>query len=72
MDRFFAVVNPAAGGGRSAKLAGPALARVRKNCRLTFLLHLDRGTPHSLRAKPTIKAIGASSLSVVMELPTRF
>ena len=30
MDRFFAVVNPAAGGGRSAKLAGPALARLRE------------------------------------------
>jgi diacylglycerol kinase (ATP) len=30
MDRFFAVVNPAAGGGRSAKLAGPALARLRQ------------------------------------------
>ena len=29
MDRFFAIVNPAAGGGRSAKLAGPALARLR-------------------------------------------
>jgi len=28
--RFFAVVNPAAGGGRSAKLAGPALARLRE------------------------------------------
>src|SRR5438309_12045267 len=28
MDRFFAIVNPAAGGGRSAKLAGPALARL--------------------------------------------
>ena len=26
-DRFLAIVNPAAGGGRSAKLAGPALAR---------------------------------------------
>src|SRR5215470_2996873 len=31
MDRFFAIVNPAAGGGRSAKLAGPALARLRSN-----------------------------------------
>jgi diacylglycerol kinase (ATP) len=31
MERFFAVVNPAAGGGRSAKLAGPALARLREN-----------------------------------------
>jgi diacylglycerol kinase (ATP) len=30
MDRFFAIVNPAAGGGRSAKLAGPALARLRQ------------------------------------------
>ena len=30
MDRFFAIVNPAAGGGHSAKLAGPALARLRQ------------------------------------------
>jgi YegS/Rv2252/BmrU family lipid kinase len=30
MDRFFAIVNPAAGGGRSAKLAGSALARLRE------------------------------------------
>ena len=30
MQRFFAIVNPAAGGGRSAKLAGPALARLRE------------------------------------------
>src|SRR5215472_13227722 len=31
MKRLFAIVNPAAGGGRSAKLAGPALARLRMN-----------------------------------------
>ena len=31
MERFFAIVNPAAGGGRSAKLAGPALGRLRQN-----------------------------------------
>jgi len=31
MDRFFAIVNPAAGGGHSAKRAGPALARLREN-----------------------------------------
>ena len=30
MERFFAIVNPAAGGGRSAKLAAPALARLRE------------------------------------------
>lgn len=30
MGSFFAIVNPAAGGGRSAKLAGPALARLRQ------------------------------------------
>ncbi len=30
MERFFAIVNPTAGGGRSAKLAGPALARLRQ------------------------------------------
>jgi YegS/Rv2252/BmrU family lipid kinase len=36
MDRFFAIVNPAAGGGRSAKLAGPALARLREK-----KLHVD-------------------------------
>ncbi len=29
-QRFFAIVNPAAGGGRSAKLAGPALAGLRE------------------------------------------
>ena len=29
-DRFFAIVNPAAGGGRSAKLAGTALAGLRE------------------------------------------
>ena len=29
-DRFFAIVNPAAGGGKSAKLAGPTLARLRE------------------------------------------
>lgn len=31
MERFFAIVNPAAGGGRSAKLARPALARLRQD-----------------------------------------
>src|SRR6202162_5216554 len=31
MERFFAIVNPAAGGGRSAKLAGAALQRLRKD-----------------------------------------
>src|SRR5579885_273002 len=29
-DRFLAIVNPAAGGGKSARLAGPALARLRE------------------------------------------
>src|SRR5579871_5569955 len=36
MERFFAIVNPAAGGGRAAKLAGPALARIREKG-----LHVD-------------------------------
>jgi YegS/Rv2252/BmrU family lipid kinase len=35
-DRFLAIVNPAAGGGRAAKLAGPALARLREK-----KLHVD-------------------------------
>jgi len=30
-ETFFAIVNPAAGGGRSAKLAGPAIARLREH-----------------------------------------
>lgn len=30
-DRFLAIVNPAAGGGKSARLAGPALARLRES-----------------------------------------
>ena len=29
-ETFFAIVNPAAGGGRSAKLAGPAISRLRE------------------------------------------
>jgi len=36
MERFFAIVNPAAGGGRSGKLAGPALAHLREKG-----LHID-------------------------------
>src|SRR5215475_10404900 len=36
MERFFAIVNPAAGGGRSAKLAGQELARLRQRG-----LHVD-------------------------------
>jgi diacylglycerol kinase family enzyme len=35
-DRFFAIVNPAAGGGKSARLAGPALALLREKG-----LHID-------------------------------
>lgn len=35
-ETFFAIVNPAAGGGRSAKLAGPAIARLRQSG-----LHVD-------------------------------
>jgi YegS/Rv2252/BmrU family lipid kinase len=35
-DRFMAIVNPAAGGGRAAKLAGPDLARLREK-----KLHVD-------------------------------
>ena len=35
-DRFFAIVNPAAGGGKSARLAGPALAGLREKG-----LHID-------------------------------
>ncbi len=35
-DRFFTIVNPAAGGGKSARLAGPALARLREKG-----LHID-------------------------------
>lgn len=44
MDRFFAIVNPAAGGGRSAKLAGPALARLReKGLKIDVLASTSQG-----------------------------
>src|SRR5258708_5486622 len=44
MDRFFAIVNPAAGGGRSAKLAGPALARLReKGLKVDVIASTGRG-----------------------------
>jgi diacylglycerol kinase (ATP) len=37
-ERFFAIVNPAAGGGRSAKLAGPTLARLRERSMLVDVI----------------------------------
>ena len=44
MDRFFAIVNPAAGGGRSARLAGPALARLReKGLRIDVIASTGQG-----------------------------
>jgi diacylglycerol kinase (ATP) len=44
MDRFFAIVNPAAGGGRSAKLAGPALAQLRdKGLQVDVIASTGRG-----------------------------
>lgn len=43
-DRFFAIVNPAAGGGRSAKLAGPALAGLReKSLKIDVVASTGRG-----------------------------
>src|SRR5882724_410702 len=48
MDRFFAIVNPAAGGGRSAKLAGPALASLReKGLRIDVIASTGKG--HAVR-----------------------
>jgi YegS/Rv2252/BmrU family lipid kinase len=46
MKRFFAIVNPAAGGGRSAKLAGPALARLREK-KLPVDIFASTGPGHS-------------------------
>jgi diacylglycerol kinase (ATP) len=46
MERFFAIVNPAAGGGRSAKLAGPAIARAREK-RLPIDVVASTGKGHS-------------------------
>src|SRR6266852_6138410 len=44
MDRFFAIVNPAAGGGRSARLAGPALTRLReKGLRIDVIASTGQG-----------------------------
>src|SRR5437870_13665974 len=48
MDRFFAIVNPAAGGGRSAKLAGPALALLREK-RLKVDMIASTGTGHAIQ-----------------------
>jgi diacylglycerol kinase (ATP) len=48
MDRFFAIVNPAAGGGRSAKLAGPALARLREK-RLQVDVISSTGPGHAIQ-----------------------
>ena len=48
MDRFFAIVNPAAGGGRSAKLAGPALARLREKGLLVDVI-ASTGPGHAIQ-----------------------
>jgi diacylglycerol kinase (ATP) len=43
-DRFFAIVNPAAGGGKSAKLAGSAMARLReKNLKIDVIASAGPG-----------------------------
>jgi len=43
-DRFFAIVNPAAGGGKSAKLAGSAMARLRgKNLKIDVIASASPG-----------------------------
>lgn len=43
-DRFFAIVNPAAGGGKSARLAGSALARLRgKNLKIDVIASASPG-----------------------------
>ena len=48
MDRFFAIVNPAAGGGRSAKLAGPALTRLREK-KLQIDVFASTGPGHAAK-----------------------
>jgi len=47
-DRFFTIVNPAAGGGKSAKLAGPALAGLRAKG-LNIDVIASTGPGHALR-----------------------
>jgi YegS/Rv2252/BmrU family lipid kinase len=47
-DRFLAIVNPAAGGGKSAKLAGPALAQSREKGLLIDVL-ASTGPGHAVR-----------------------
>lgn len=52
MERFIAIVNPAAGGGRSAKLAGPALARLREqNVQVDVIASTGPGHAISLARK---------------------
>lgn len=48
MDRFFAIVNPAAGGGRSAKFAGPVLVRLREKG-LQIDVIASTGTGHAVQ-----------------------
>jgi len=48
MQRFFAIVNPAAGGGRAAKLAGPALASLGEK-KLQVDMIASTGTGHAIQ-----------------------
>jgi len=48
-ERFFAIVNPAAGGGKSAKFAGPALTRLREaGLKIDVFASMSAGHPVQL------------------------
>jgi len=56
MDRFFAIVNPAAGGGRSANSRTRARASAREGLKIDVIASTGRAMPCNLPAKRTSRA----------------
>ncbi len=70
---FFAIVNPAAGGGRSAKLASPALAGLReKGLKIDVVVSTGPGQAVELAREAYEQGIAASSLSAATARHTKF
>ena len=72
-QNYLAIVNPAAGGGRSGKLLGPALERLAAGGIETDVVQTTRSPdrPPKSRARRTAAAFETSLRSAAMGLPTK-
>ena len=71
-ESYLAIVNPAAGGGRSRKMLGPALERLRAGgVEVEVVETRGRGDAHGSRARLTGAGGGGLLRSAGMGLPTK-